>query len=220
MKMALKLGAVTLLLSLSLSYAFATVTPAGITVTEAGCGWAVPGGTPPPCFEQIITTYDVGTDPPLPATFVISETSTAIEPVGDFVFNTTFTTPQGYYAFSEQSADQRSDYILFGNTGPSGNGEVLFYSGSTPTLVGDNKGILCAETSAAGCVGTFNLSTALGGVSVTAASDGETHPFDPLNLGVDYSDAIQFAQTPEPSQLPLALAMLIAICGVRRWVRA
>jgi hypothetical protein len=225
MKTALKLGAVTLLLSFCLNNAFATATPAAITVTNSSlCGWTTPGGTAPVCSEfRIITSTDAGTDPPLPVTFLAPETSTAVEPVGDFVFNVPFTTPQGYYAINERTTTDKptvSDYILFGNTGPSGTGEVLFYSdGAAPTLVGDNKGVLCTED-APGCVGSFSLSTGLGGVSVTVASDGETHPFDPFNLNTDYSDAIRFAATPEPSQLPLALAMLIAVCGARRWIRA
>jgi hypothetical protein len=219
---ALKLGAVTLLLSFSLSYAFASVTPAGITVTQAGCGWTVPGGTPPPCFAQVISTSDLGTDPPLPATFVLApETDTAVEPIGDFVFNTAFTTPQGYYAINDRSVDRPtvSDYILFGNTAPGGNGEIIFYSDSTPPLPGTNNGALCAEN-ATGCMGTFSLSTGLGDILITAASDSETRPFDPFNVNMDYSDGIQFAATPEPSQLPLALAMLIAVCGMRKWIRA
>lgn len=223
MNFAVKLGAVMLVLGLCLGPAFATATPAAITVTQIGCGWTVPGGTPPPCFAQVVSTNDVGTDPPLPATFVVAtETETAVEPIGDFILNTTFTTPQGYYVINDRSVDRptASDYILFGNTGPGGAAEIMFYSDATPPLPGTNNGVLCAEN-ATGCMGTFNLSTALGDISVRAASDSELHPFDPFNVNMDYSDGIQFAAaTPEPSQLPLALAMLIAVCGARRWIRA
>jgi hypothetical protein len=56
-------------------------------------------------------------------------------------------------------------------------------------------------------------------MTVIAASDGEG-PFDPFALGQNYRDGIMFAPTPEPSQLPIALAMLIAVLGARRWLRA
>jgi hypothetical protein len=233
MSMAWKLGAVALLLSLSLTTAFAdSVVTQPICVTNNSQAlmimpgnfmsyWAlVAGGTGPGCNVGEVGLGVQGGDPPIPATYVVGEapSPTAPEALGDFTFNTTFTTPQGYYTIADVTGGI-SDYILLGNTF-NGNGEILFYSDPLPALTpaGTNYQTLCNED-VTGCMGSFVIQTALGAMTVTAASDGEG-PFDPFHVGQNISDGISFAPTPEPSQLPIALAMLVAACGARRWLRA
>jgi hypothetical protein len=232
MNMAWKLGAVALLSSLSLSTAFADGILGAICVTNNSpalmilpgdfvSAWTLAaGGTGPGCNQGQIGVGAQAGDPAIPATYVVGELAllTAPEALGDFTFNTTFTTPQGYYTIADATGGF-SDYILFGNTA-GGLGEIFFYSDPSPapTLPGMNYGNLCNE-GVPGCTGSFVVATGLGQMAVTAASDGEG-PFDPFGLNQNISDGISFAPTPEPSQLPIALAMLIAVCGVRRWFHA
>jgi len=55
-----------------------------------------------------------------------SENEPSCEPVGDFVFSAPFTT-KGFYTITDDTG-QISDYVVFGNTGPGGKGEITFYS--------------------------------------------------------------------------------------------
>jgi hypothetical protein len=68
-----------------------------------------------------------------PNTFVLpattkcgSENEPSCEPVGDFVFSAPFTT-KGFYTITDNDGGI-SDYVVFGNTGPGGKGEITFYS--------------------------------------------------------------------------------------------
>lgn len=215
-------GMMAVLLSIPLSCALASsnvIVGSSICVTSQNSAWVLAPNNGGSC----VSSGDQASpgDPLLPATFTTPEpaSETTMESVGDFTFNTSFSNPQGYYTIRE--GDLPSDYILFGNTASGGDGEVFFYSDMTPRdLTGfTNNGILCAEGSN-GCVGTFVLNTALGNISVHAASDGETRPFDPFSLGSDYSDGISFAQTPEPAQAPIVLAIGLAAFFLRHSLRS
>jgi hypothetical protein len=142
-----------------------------------------------------------------------TENEPKCEPIGDFVISSPLTT-SGYYTILDPDKTI-SDYIVFGNTGPNGNGEIFFYS--DPNLLpvppsGTNLGALCTEVASqllppvtGGCTGTFTLKTTSGTTfTVTAASDDEA-PFDPFGFKFDSSDQIMFTgistivQTPPPT---------------------
>jgi hypothetical protein len=122
------------------------------------------------------------------------ENEPTCEPTGDFVISSPLTTT-GYYTMLDSDGQTVSDYIVFGNTGPGGTGEIKFYSDPTlPQTIppGTNMGVLCTEVSGQGCAGAFNLTTTSGTTfSVLAGSDDEL-VFDPLGLSVDSSDEIEF----------------------------
>jgi hypothetical protein len=142
-----------------------------------------------------------------------TENEPTCEPIGDFVISSPLTT-SGYYTILDPDKTI-SDYIVFGNTGPNGNGEIFFYS--DPNLLpvapsGTNLGVLCTEVASqflppvtGGCTGAFTLKTTSGTTfTVTAASDDEA-PFDPFGFKFDSSDQIMFTgisttvQTPPPT---------------------
>src|SRR4051812_13485893 len=55
------------------------------------------------------------------------ENDPVCEPPGNWVLNTTITATTGYYEILEDDGS-RSDIITVANTGPSGNGQIRFYS--------------------------------------------------------------------------------------------
>jgi hypothetical protein len=154
-----------------------------------------------------------------------SENEPTCEPTGDFLNSAAFAA-SGYYTILDAPTGGISDYIVFGNTGPGGVGEILFYSDPnlSPTLTGlTNRGSLCIEDPETGCFGGFNLvSTAGTTFTIRAASDGEG-VFDPFGFGIDAGDQIQFTGvttvvgTPEPSNvLMLASGCLLILLVVLR----
>lgn len=153
------------------------------------------------------------------------ENETSCEPTGNFMLSSSITSANAgsYYTILDDDGVTTSDIVTVANTGPSGNGQIRFYS--DPDLGADltgltNLGILCTEDSAAGCVGSFDLTLADGSaVTVQPASDGEA-VFDPFGFGFDTSDQVKFTcttvgtcqlvQAPEPGSLSLFLTALVA----------
>jgi len=150
-----------------------------------------------------------------------AENETTCEPTGVWAFDTPFAGGPGY-RFMTDPDQSVGDYLVYGNFGVGGNGEVRFYSDPNlnVNLAGlVNDGLLCAE-GADGCIGTFSLAFAGGGlVTISAASDGE-NAFDPFGFHADTSDQIRFegatigTNVPEPGSLALIGAMLMSLLGL------
>ncbi len=163
----------------------------------------------------------------LPAAIPGCGSEEACEPTGDFIVSSAFTgttTPSsGYYTITDQDSHD-SDYVVFGNSAPGGNGEVLFFSDpnlSTPLGALVNRGSLCTEDANSGCIGSFQLTTATGvTLTIQPASDGEGF-FDPFGYNAATSDEIKFTgatpvgATPEPASIVLLFAAFLGAVAFR-----
>ena len=149
-----------------------------------------------------------------------SENEPSCEPTGDFLVNVPIGGITAGYATMTEADGSISDYFVWGNTGPNGNGELLFYSDPNvpSSLPSFDYGSMCTEDPVTGCVVSESLIMGDGGIlSFTLASDGESY-FDPFGAGYDTSDGISFtnATTPEPCSLLLFGSFLGLVGGVLR----
>jgi len=145
------------------------------------------------------------------------ENETTCEPTGTFIVSNPFTIAgPGFFATADADGTL-SDIVTVANVG--GLGQIQFFSdpnpGVTPPPGFTNLGLLCNE-GAAGCFGTFHLTTSSGAMlTIDAGSDAEV-VFDPFGFGFDSSDQIRFTGvsvviTPEPSSIALLLGGLAAL---------
>ena len=159
----------------------------------------------------------------LPATTECgSENNNTCEPVGIFYGDTSWSgTPSYLELFEGGTTDSViSDIVTFDSNGPGGVFRVMFYSDPTqfPDVSNMTQYASATEDPAAGAtLGPFVICCELTGVDVQIWSDGE-NSYDPLNVGYDTSDAIQFAgaSVPEPLTLSLFGAGLAGAVAVRR----
>jgi len=159
-----------------------------------------------------------------------SENETTCEPTGVFYASIPIgAATEGWIGITDQpdptgAPGGYSDYLLWNNNGPNGNGQFLFYSDpnlnvTLPPFQGNDS--TCTEDPVAGCVASFAFIMSDGSILYgTWGSDGEA-PWDPYGAGYDTSDGISFqAQAgppvPEPGTLALLGSGLFGLAGAIR----
>ena len=193
------LMATTMATSASAAVTMNSASPDWVQVPGAGATWVLPA------------TTECGT-----------ENNNTCEPVGIFYGNTSWNGAPSYLELLEGGTTDAvvSDIVTFDSNGPGGVFRVMFYS--DPTQFPDLTGMTLyssgtEDPTTGGTLGPFPICCQLTGVDVQIWSDGENF-YDPLNVGYDTSDAIQFAgaTVPEPLTLSLFGAGLAGAAALRR----
>jgi hypothetical protein len=214
----------TILAGVALAATVSAATALGYTVQNiSAAGWT--GGSSGPGQSTFYLPAD------LTGIGCGIENSTTCEPVGDFILNEPLGgATGGYSTILDSDGVTTSDWYVWGNTGPNGVGEIMFYSDpAVPvSLPSFNAGVVCTENPVTGCTNlNGNLILADDTIlTVLYASDGVA-PFSPFGANFDTGDAIQFgadfvgpASTPEPSTFILGLAIIgLALAARKRIVR-
>jgi MYXO-CTERM domain-containing protein len=157
-----------------------------------------------------------------PPTWVLPEPHTGGDAVGDFLLDKPIGQESSGYLTMGAPGGGISDYLIWNNSAPGGNGEITIYAdpGTTPSLPNVIPLSLCTVDPVAGCISAFELGFTDNTVlELTWASAGDD-PFDPFGAGFNTSAGIEFRNatlgTPEPSPGPMALLAFGGLLAVSR----